>query len=167
MSGKRVLVSVVIPVYNAEKFLRYCLDSIIQQSLRDIEIILVDDCSVDSSVDICMEYLHKDDRIVFQKNIVNKGPQYSRYMGCRLAKGKYISFVDADDWIDEDFLAQAVDNIGDADIVMSGCVKEYRGSSEIKYQSISEGVYKKPDDLDYILSNMICSKGNDSSLITL
>ena len=57
MSGKRVLVSVVIPVYNAEKFLRYCLDSIIQQSLKDIEIILIDDCSVDSSVDICMEYL--------------------------------------------------------------------------------------------------------------
>lgn len=167
MSGKRVLVSVVIPVYNAEKFLRDCLDSIIQQSLKDIEIILVDDCSVDNSVDICMEYLHKDDRIVFQKNIVNKGPQYSRYMGCRLAKGKYISFVDADDWIDEDFLAQAVDNIANADIVMSGCIKEYKGSSEIKYQSIPEGVYKNPGDLDYILSNMICSKENDSGLITL
>jgi glycosyltransferase involved in cell wall biosynthesis len=89
-------VSIIIPIYNVEKYLRECLDSVVNQTLRDIEIICVDDGSTDKSSDILNEYSAKDSRIVtyFQKNM---GPGAARNQGITTAKGEYILFVDSDD----------------------------------------------------------------------
>lgn len=93
------LVSVIVPVYNADKYLPACLDSLAGQGVKDCEFILVDDGSTDGSLAICQQYAEKDNRFkVFTKP--NGGPSSARNLGLDVAKGKYIWFVDADDWID-------------------------------------------------------------------
>jgi len=94
-------VSVIVPVYNAEKYLHQCIDSIITQTFKDFELILVDDCSPDSCPTICDEYIKKDNRIKIIHNAVNRGSSASRRIGLEISSGEYIQFIDADDWIDE------------------------------------------------------------------
>ena len=95
-------VSVIIPVYNVEKYLRECLDSVVNQTLKDIEIICVDDGSTDNSLNILKEYAQKDDRIniLTQKN---QGSASARNTALSLAKGKYIGFIDSDDYISKNY----------------------------------------------------------------
>lgn len=95
-------ISIIIPVYNAEQYLRKSLESIIKQTYQNIEIICIDDCSTDNSLKILEEYAKQDQKIKIIKNSINKGQAYSRNEGLKIANGKYIGFVDADDWIEED-----------------------------------------------------------------
>ncbi|ULO03512.1 glycosyltransferase [Campylobacter sp. RM12651] len=90
-------VSVIIPVYNTEKYLRECLDSVINQSLKEIEIICVDDGSTDNSLEILKEYAAKDNRI-FVVSRINCGVGYSRNEGIQKAKGEFLAFIDPDDY---------------------------------------------------------------------
>lgn len=99
--NKEPLISVIVPVYQVEKFLERCIDSIINQTYSNLEIILIDDGSVDNSGKICDEYELKDSRIkVIHQN--NKGLSSARNKGVEIAKGDYIAFVDSDDWINSD-----------------------------------------------------------------
>ena len=94
-----VTLSVIVPVYNTEKYLRECLDSIINQTFRDIEIICVNDGSTDKSLEILKEYALKDNRIkVITQG--NKGQSVARNIGLNNASGKYITFIDSDDYLD-------------------------------------------------------------------
>ena len=95
-------ISVIIPVYNVEKYLRRCLDSVINQTFRDLEMICVNDGSTDSSAEILEEYKSRDERIIII-NKVNGGLSSARNAGMKVAQGEYIGFVDSDDWIDLDF----------------------------------------------------------------
>ena len=91
-------ISVIIPVYNAEVYLHRCVDSVLSQSFKDFELLLVDDGSVDSSADICDEYANGDERVrVFHKK--NGGVSSARNLGLDNARGEWVVFVDADDWI--------------------------------------------------------------------
>ena len=95
-------VSVIVPVYNVEKYLPDCLDSLCNQTLKDIEIICVNDGSTDGSLNILSEYSNLDSRIkVIDK--VNEGAAAARNAGMETAAGEYIGFVDSDDWVDADF----------------------------------------------------------------
>lgn len=93
------LISVIVPIYNTEQYLHQCIDSIINQTYENLEIILIDDGATDDSGKICDEYAKKDNRItvIHQKNY---GLVKSRKIGASIAKGKYISFVDSDDWLE-------------------------------------------------------------------
>lgn len=93
--------SVIVPVYNTEKYLRECIDSILAQTFTDFELILVNDGSTDGSGAICDEYAKKDERIqvIHQQN---GGITVARKSGVRVARGEYVTFVDSDDWIDKD-----------------------------------------------------------------
>ena len=92
-------ISVIVPVYNTEKYLHHCIDSILSQTFIDFELLLIDDGSKDSSGTICDEYAAKDNRVrVFHKE--NGGTSSARNMGLDNARGEYITFVDSDDWID-------------------------------------------------------------------
>ena len=93
-------ISVVVPVYNTSKYLRRCLDSLVNQSLKDIEIIIINDKSTDNSKDIIKEYENKYQNIKVIHNKTNKGIGYNRNLGIEIASGKYIAFVDSDDYID-------------------------------------------------------------------
>lgn len=97
------MISIIVPVYNAEKYLDKCINSIIDQSYRDFEVLLIDDGSSDGSAEICDTHASKDPRIrVIHKS--NGGSASARNLGLKLAKGDYIAFVDADDYVDPDYL---------------------------------------------------------------
>lgn len=102
------VVSIIIPVHNVENYIRVCLDSVLNQSFTDFEVICIDDCSSDSSYAILKEYEQRDTRIrVFQneKNIMASG---SRNVGLDNATGEYVYFIDSDDYIDRDYLSELV-----------------------------------------------------------
>lgn len=104
--NKQLAVSVIIPVYNVEKYIKQALESVLFQSLETIEIICVDDCSTDASADIIMSFAEKDNRVVYLKNESNSGPSVSRNRGLRIAKGEYIFFLDSDDTIEPSALEE-------------------------------------------------------------
>lgn len=97
------LISIIVPVYNVQEYLKNCINSILNQSYKNIEIILVDDGSTDESSSICDLYVKKDNRIkVIHKE--NGGLSDARNMGIKSARGKYITFVDSDDYLDENYV---------------------------------------------------------------
>lgn len=100
------LVSVIVPVYNTEKYLAECLDSILEQSYVNYEIICVNDCSTDRSLDILQEYSLRTNAIKIISNYQNSGPSLSRNVGLQYATGKYVYFVDSDDKINENTLRE-------------------------------------------------------------
>ena len=118
---KKDLVTIIVPVYNAENELCRCVDSILAQSYKNLEIILIDDGSKDNSLEICSKYSRKDNRIkIFHKN--NGGVSSARNFGLTEASGKYICFVDSDDWLDEQYVEALHEEIlkNDSDIVIGG-----------------------------------------------
>ena len=98
------LVSIIVPIYNAQNYLNRCLDSLLAQTLEDIEIILINDGSKDDSLAICRAYEEKDSRIIVidQKNA---GVSAARNAGLDRASGQYVGFVDPDDWVEPDMYA--------------------------------------------------------------
>lgn len=93
-------VSIIIPVYNVEKYIEECLNSVVNQTYRNIEIIIVNDGSTDNSKKICKDFAQKDKRIIFVDD-VNHGVSHARNIGLERATGDFITFVDSDDWIDK------------------------------------------------------------------
>lgn len=104
MINNIIKVSVIVPVYNPGSYFRHCIDSLLNQTLKDIEIIFVDDCSTDDSVRIIEEAAERDDRITLIKSNENTGSGIARNKGIEIAKGEYLCFVDSDDYIADDFL---------------------------------------------------------------
>ena len=92
------LISIIVPVYNVEKYLERCLDSILSQTFSDFELILVNDGSTDHSLEICRSYAEKDERILLIDQ-ENRGLSAARNAGIAVAKGEYLGFVDSDDYI--------------------------------------------------------------------
>ena len=115
------MVSVIIPVYNVEKYLRRCVDSVLAQTYQNIEIILVDDGSPDGCGAICDEYAKKDGRIkVIHK--LNGGLSSARNAGLDIAVGNYIVFIDSDDWVDARFVEVLRNALVDNGADMSACL---------------------------------------------
>ena len=116
-------VSIIVPVYNTEKYLARCINSIIAQSFTDFELILVNDGSTDNSLKICEEYATKDSRIVVIHK-ENGGVSSARNKGLDIANGEWISFVDADDWISISYLSDLITDISTSstDIIFHGRV---------------------------------------------
>ena len=130
------MLSVIIPVYNVEPFIRQCLDSIVNQTFKDIEIICIDDGSPDNSGAICDEYARSCQdisvKVIHKKN---EGVVKARNDGINIATGKYLTFVDSDDWLDKDFYERFFAALGkrDADIFISGGrYIEYSTSTKIE-----------------------------------
>ena len=132
------MISVIVPVYNVENYLDRCIASIVSQSYKELEIILVDDGSSDSSGSICDEWAKKDNRIlVLHQN--NAGVSSARNAALRIAKGDFIAFVDSDDYIDKNMyslLLSSADN--ETDI----CVCGFNTVSDNKITSVSDSSSK-------------------------
>lgn len=103
MKQNKPKISVIIPVYNVQDYLRKCLDSICGQTYQNLEIICVDDCSTDASMEILNEYAAKDTRVRVVQRDENGGQAEARQTGIDVATGDYIAFVDSDDWLDDDY----------------------------------------------------------------
>lgn len=118
------MVSIIVPVYNTEQFLHQCIESIINQTYKNIEIILIDDGSTDKSGKICDEYAANDNRIKTIHNI-NSGVSIARNIGLDNAKGKYITFIDSDDYVEKNYIETLVNAIetNNAELAICG-IKE-------------------------------------------
>ena len=134
------MVSIIVPIYNAEKKLRRCVESILSQTFSDFELILVDDGSSDNSPAICDELQLNDSRIrVFHKE--NSGASSSRNFGIKKAKGEYLTFSDADDWVEPIWLEKMIANIHDTDLVIQGYICHQIGMAPIKQNIANNHVY--------------------------
>lgn len=136
-NDNKPIISVCVSVYNSEKYLSQCLDSIINSTLKNIEIICVNDGSTDNSAQILKEYAIKDSRIVVIDKTVNEGTGQARNICLERAQGKYIGFVDADDYIDKNFLKHMVQNAQkyNSDMVISTYRAFNENNGETLYKS--------------------------------
>ena len=132
MNNNNSKVSVIIPLYNAEKYIGRCIDSVLKQSYTNFELLLIDDGSIDYSGRICDEYAQQDNRIkVYHKE--NEGVSKARNFGIDHAEGKFISFIDSDDTVYLDYLATALDKIADYDwLAFSNRIRFYDGTACVK-----------------------------------
>ena len=131
------LISVIVPVYNVEQFLPYCIDSIIVQTFTDYELLLVDDGSRDNSGKICDEYAKKDNRIrVFHK--VNGGVSSARNLGLNNANGEWVCFIDSDDTVSNNYIQHMAEAISDKDVlILTNYKKDTMGVCPVKLDNIT------------------------------
>ena len=158
------IVSIIVPVYNVEKYLVKCLDSLVNQSLKNIEIIIIDDGSSDSSPSIIDTYASKDKRVIAIHS-TNGGVSSARNKGLKIAKGKYIGFVDSDDYVDSSMYERMVDV---AERTKADCVQcEYEtiydsGKVEVSGDAGKEELYGNLDAINALMrlhiSNSVWSK---------
>lgn len=150
------LLSVVIPVYNVQDYLDRCMESVTQQTYRNLEIILVDDGSTDRSGLLCDCYASKDSRVkVIHKK--NEGLVSTRKEGLRAAAGMYVTYVDADDWIEKEMFTDMVFFMSesDADLATSGCIRDYGAYGMPVKESIQPGIYENELLEEQLLSRII------------
>ncbi|MGL5989238.1 glycosyltransferase family 2 protein [Cetobacterium sp.] len=127
-------ISIIVPVYNVEKYLEQCLDSILAQTFKNFEVILVNDGSTDSSGEICDRYTKIDSRImVFHK--INDGVSNTRNLGVQKSKGKYVVFIDSDDYIMKNYCKILIESIEElkSDIVVCKMVREIPKKEDLNY----------------------------------
>lgn len=150
------LVSVIIPVYNVEKYLKRCIDSVLNQSYKNLEIIIIDDGSKDKSSEICDNYKIKDKR-VFVVNTKNKGLSEARNKGIEISKGEYISFIDSDDWVESTYIEKLMDLLLEYKVDISICdfKKVYNEKIENKNYNYNEKIetYTNKEALDELFKS--------------
>ncbi len=146
------LVSVIVPIYNIEDEIGKCIESIISQTYRNLEIILVDDGSTDKSLSICHKYAADDKRIkVIHKK--NGGLVSARKAGMQAASGPYVAHIDGDDWVEEGYIETLVNGTdsGNVDVVIAGfLVESVDGSVEKIQNKVESGLYDKEDIKQFI-----------------
>lgn len=138
MSG---LVSVIIPVYNAEGYVKFAIDSVLGQTYKNIEIILIDDCSRDNSLEIIKQYEEKHSNIYVEQMQQNGGVAKARNRGMELAKGKYVAFLDSDDVWEAEKLERQIEKLttmDDACLSYTGIEFIDQNSNHIKYVKVPE-----------------------------
>lgn len=136
-------VSIIVPVYNVDKYLRKCLNSIIKQTYRNIEILIVNDGSTDNSKDICEEFLKIDNRIIYLEK-VNGGLSSARNYGLKYMTGEYVFFIDSDDWIELNTIEYLVEKLEENSVDMSICGV---------YDVVDEVKIKRYADEEMVLTN--------------
>lgn len=114
-------VSIIVPIYNVEKYLKKCVNSILNQTYKNIEVLLIDDCSTDNSGDIAKQYEQKDNRCKYIRREKNGGLSAARNTGVEHATGEYLSFVDSDDWVSENFILHLIDKAKEQDADITVC----------------------------------------------
>ena len=161
----KILVSVVVPVYNTCKYLERCVNSLLKQTYKNIEILLVNDGSTDSSLELCKSLAEKDARIVICDK-ENGGLSSARKFGYEKSKGEYICFIDSDDFIKKEYIEKHIDNIQKTQCQMSVCsyiyVSDKEESVKLKYKC---NVIKKKDILSQLILPRICSFATDNTNI--
>lgn len=148
------LISIIIPIYNAEKFLARCIDSILSQRVEDFELLLINDGSKDNSLSICNDYVQRDSRIkVYDKP--NGGVSSARNCGLDNATGEYVMFVDADDWLSSDALEMFSAYIPDYDFVRMNILAEYADGTTQKLQLVATEDKRRAMELSITLEIIV------------
>ena len=155
-------ISIIIPVYNTEKYLAQCLDSVVNQCRENIEIILIDDGSTDKSGAICDEYAKRDPRIKVL-HTTNNGLSAARNKGISVANGKWIAFLDSDDWLEEHYFRtiETAINTYQADIISFGYYEDYRNKAisrpicEVLEENVSREQYVRKKNYNNAIWNKV------------
>ena len=140
-------VSIIVPVYNVEKYLERCLDSLINQTLTNIEIVCINDGSTDNSGKILDDYAAKDKRIIVI-NKKNEGQSIARNIGIEKAKGEYLGFVDSDDWVDLDYFEKLYNTafLHNCEMACAGLKRYKKNKMHTKKKFQSENIYNTIDE---------------------
>lgn len=160
---KEIMVSVIVPVYNVEQYIERCIRSILNQTYKNYELILVDDGSTDKSYELCKKYCKVSNRVkAFTQK--NGGPNAARLLGVDNAKGEYVLFVDSDDWIEPDMLEFLVvrQQESGTDIVTSGVFMGDEFQWHERTDSIEEGLYENSDKIN-IYNRLLIDKHIDDA----
>ena len=158
------LISIIVPVYNVEKYLRECLDSIMSQTYQNFECLLINDGSPDHSADICREYVEKDSRFrYFEKE--NGGVSSARNLGIEHSKGEYITFIDSDDWVESDYVETLYDELikENADIAVSTYKRFEMGDNCWYVHAFQRGYDKKVFTNKKFMDELLSLDGFDNS----
>lgn len=154
-------VSVIVPIYNVEEYVRECIESILNQTFKDFELLLINDGSTDDSPKICKYYEKLDPRVKVI-NKVNGGLSDARNAGIDVAKGKYLTFIDGDDFIAKDTLETMYNSINKTDIKIAVCnmIRYYEdGETEYFYRPSKDNILLKEDDRFKTLAQpSVCNK---------
>lgn len=161
---EKEIISVIVPVYNMEKYLPKCIDSILNQTYKNIEAIFINDGSTDNSLKILENYYQKDQRVrIINKK--NEGTGAARNNGIKVSKGKYITFLDSDDWYEENFIEKLYKNLKENDSDIAMCNPKMVYDNKEKNQEIntyyfkSLNLKKEPEKILRVLAMPIsCSK---------
>lgn len=151
-------VSIIVPAYNVEQYIEKCIDSLICQSYRNIEIILVDDGSEDSTRMICEQYQQCYQSLIKVVHSGHFGVTTARLLGVRKAVGEYLAFVDADDWIEQDYILSMLFHMDGADIVAAGISREQmreNASVFYEYNGIAAGTYASGNEKKQLYERML------------
>lgn len=158
-NGVKMKVSIIIPAYNAEKYIKKCLESVVNQTYKNIEVIVINDGSTDNTLEIIKKY--KDIVLIDQENA---GVSASRNSGIKKSTGDYIMFVDSDDYIDLDMVEKMINisNNGKTDIIRCGYIREYKDKS-VPFKMVDKSIYVDDKNVvynkfvkDYTLSSPCC-----------
>lgn len=150
--------SIIVPVYNAERTIGKCIDSILAQTFSNFELILINDGSNDMSLEICNKFKNKDERILIIDQ-ENQGVSAARNRGIQLAKGDYIGFIDSDDWIEENMYEMLLREINayDADIAMCGVSIDFEnGDTKLLHSCVKRYAFDSAQAIEAMLENKIC-----------
>ena len=150
------LISIIVPIYNCEKYLKKCISSLINQTYTNIEIILINDGSKDKSREICEKFAKTDNRIKVI-NIKNGGVSNARNIGIASARGKYLGFIDADDWIERDMYEKMYTNMIENNANFSICEKIREEENEI-----NNNIYMIPDNIKVLKKGEAINKSFDN-----
>ena len=145
--NNNINLSIIVPVYNSEKYLNECITSLQNQTLKNIEIILINDGSKDKSLEICKKYAQNDNRITVI-NQENSGQATARNVGIGFAHGEYITFADSDDWLDKDYYEKLVLTAKkhDAEIACASIIRERKNSRKYRILYKDESEYVMAQD---------------------
>jgi len=164
-----IKISIIVPVYNSELSIEKCLTSLVNQSIKEIQIICVNDGSLDKSIDILNKFSALDSRIEVVDLKANNGQSYARNIALEIVKGQYIGFVDADDFVDLDYYEKLYNEAkkNNCEIVMAGIRLHKRsGKTKIIDNFQSEILEKNNQKISYLNNGSTCTKIFSSNLIS-
>ena len=145
-------ISIIIPLYNKEKFITQCLNSILKQTYKYFEAIIIDDGSIDRSKEICLDFCKKDKRFIYYRKD-NGGVSSARNYGLNKAKYNYITFIDADDYVEKRYLETLIKNKND--LVVEG-FKKKENETITEYHNLNN-IYNKKETMDLLLKKEIAN----------
>lgn len=148
------LISIIVPVYNVKEYLDECLSSILSQTYKNIEVVIVDDGSTDGSAQVCQRYAEMDNRIklLSQKN---QGLTKARKNGAGLITGEYLSFVDADDYIESDLYYRLMEQANGHDLITYKWFREEENKVRCAGDKLAVGEYKTSEDMDFLFRHLV------------
>lgn len=147
MNEGKHMISIIVPIYNSEKWLQRCVESLVAQTYQDIEILLINDGSTDNSINICKKFAEDDQRVIVIDK-PNEGVSATRNLGIKTAKGDYIQFVDSDDYIEPQMCESLVKTMGNSDLAVCG-MRIWKNGAVLREPHISGGIYDLRQDIHF------------------